>query len=105
MKGGGGEGGLAELCDVCVDEAGVVVMSAFNREGEQQRPLAGRFDGTDDVTVSIWRPLVQNTQPCQRERRTQKKIALADGMTIQRRTDLLPKTIANIGKNKTLPPF
>ena len=36
---------------------------------------------------------------------TQKKIALADGMTIQRRTDLLPKTIANIGKNKALPPF
>jgi hypothetical protein len=32
---------------VCADEAGMVVMSAFNREGEQQRPLAGRFDGTD----------------------------------------------------------
>ena len=32
---------------MCVDEAGVVVMSAFNTEGEQQRPLARRFDGTD----------------------------------------------------------
>ncbi len=32
---------------MCVDEAGMVVMSAFNTEGEQLRPLAGRFDGTD----------------------------------------------------------
>ena len=40
---------------MCVDEAGVVVMSAFNTEGEQQRPLAGRFDGTEvgGVTVSM----------------------------------------------------
>ena len=92
---------------MCVDEAGVVVMSAFNREGEQQRPLAGRFDGTEvgGVTVSMGDHWSKHTTLPKRARRTQKKKALADGMTIQRRTDLLPKTIANIGKNKTLPPF
>jgi hypothetical protein len=31
---------------VFIDEAGMVVMRAFYTEGEQLRPLAGRFDGT-----------------------------------------------------------
>ncbi len=38
---------------MCVDEAGVVVMSAFNREGEQQRPQSRSLEHAPETARHV----------------------------------------------------
>ena len=47
-----------------VDEAGMVAMSAFNTEGEQLRPRAGRFDGTDLQPPAPQRTFINGIEHC-----------------------------------------